>query len=95
MENNQNEEIEIDLREIFFALKRRILLILAVGLFGGLFKLCLYHGFCKSYLYFKGHNADDFKRNYTDLYGRFAVGSTAYQRLSDFNYQYACFGTGH
>ena len=35
MENNQNEEIEIDLREIFFALKRRILLILAVGLLGG------------------------------------------------------------
>ena len=35
MENNQNEEIEIDLREIFCALKRRILLILAVGLLGG------------------------------------------------------------
>ena len=69
MENNQNEEIEIDLREIFFALKRRILLILAVGLLGG----CL-------------------SCAYTMV---FVVGSTAYQRLSDFNYQYACFGTGH
>ena len=35
MENNRNEEMEIDLREIFFALKRKILLILAAGLLCG------------------------------------------------------------
>lgn len=35
MENTHEEEIEIDLREIFFALKKKILLILASGLLTG------------------------------------------------------------
>lgn len=35
MENTREEEIEIDLREIFFALKKKILVILASGLFAG------------------------------------------------------------
>lgn len=41
MENTHNEEIEIDLREIFYALKKKILIILATGLLFGCFA-CVY-----------------------------------------------------
>lgn len=35
MENTHNDEMEIDLMELFYALKRRIFFILAVGLLCG------------------------------------------------------------
>lgn len=35
MENTREDELEIDLREVFFALKKRLLIILAVGLLFG------------------------------------------------------------
>lgn len=35
MENIRDEEIEIDLREVYFALKKRLLIILAVALLFG------------------------------------------------------------
>lgn len=44
MENMHDDEVEIDLREIFFALKKRIFLILAVGLLCGCLS-CVYTKF--------------------------------------------------
>ena len=81
MENTHNDEMEIDLMELFYALKRRIFFILAVGLLCGCLSAAYTNFFMTPIYTSTSSNAGIDKRDDSVFYCRLADWKSVNKRL--------------